>query len=50
MIANGSLVFSGTPAQLEASTDPLVQQFIENFAQFEDHVDEAVRQSAPKAA
>ncbi|NNM75501.1 phosphoenolpyruvate carboxykinase [Sphingomonas sp. ID1715] len=28
----------------------LVQQFIDNFAQFESHVDEGVRQSAPKAA
>jgi len=28
----------------------LVQQFIDNFAQFEDHVDEGVRQAAPKAA
>lgn len=28
----------------------LVGQFIENFAQFADHVDESVRQSAPKAA
>ena len=28
VIANGHLVFSGTPAQLEASTDPLVQQFL----------------------
>ncbi|HEU4969385.1 phosphoenolpyruvate carboxykinase [Sphingomonas sp.] len=28
----------------------LVQQFIDNFAQFEAHVDEGVRQSAPKAA
>ena len=28
----------------------LVDQFIENFAQFADHVDESVRQSAPKAA
>ena len=27
-IANGSLVFSGTPAQLQASTDPLVGQFL----------------------
>ena len=26
--ANGSLVFSGTPAQLQASTDPLVGQFL----------------------
>ena len=28
VIANGSLVFSGTPAQLQASTDPLVGQFL----------------------
>ncbi|UHQ23475.1 ATP-binding cassette domain-containing protein [Lysobacter sp. 5GHs7-4] len=28
VIANGGIVFSGTPAQLEASTDPLVQQFL----------------------
>jgi phosphoenolpyruvate carboxykinase (ATP) len=28
----------------------LVGQFIDNFAQFEDHVDEGVRQSAPRAA
>ena len=28
----------------------LVGQFIENFAQFEDHVDAGVRQAAPKAA
>jgi phosphoenolpyruvate carboxykinase (ATP) len=28
----------------------LVQQFIDNFAQFEAHVDEGVRRSAPKAA
>jgi phospholipid/cholesterol/gamma-HCH transport system ATP-binding protein len=28
VIANGGLVFSGTPAELEASTDPLVQQFL----------------------
>jgi phosphoenolpyruvate carboxykinase (ATP) len=28
----------------------LVQQFIDNFAQFADHVDEGVRQSAPKVA
>jgi phosphoenolpyruvate carboxykinase (ATP) len=27
-----------------------VQQFIDNFAQFADHVDEGVKQSAPKAA
>lgn len=28
VIANGSLVFSGTPAELEASTDPLLRQFL----------------------
>ncbi|HCH0556883.1 ATP-binding cassette domain-containing protein [Pseudoxanthomonas sp. X-1] len=28
VIANGRLVFSGTPAQLEASEDPLVRQFL----------------------
>ena len=28
VIANGRIVFSGTPAQLHASSDPLVQQFL----------------------
>ena len=28
----------------------LVRQFIDNFAQFEDHVDESVRKAAPVAA
>ena len=28
VIANGGIVFSGTPAELEATTDPLVQQFL----------------------
>ena len=28
MIANGRIVFTGTPAELQASTDPLVQQFL----------------------
>ncbi len=28
VIANGGLVFSGTPAELEASSDPLVKQFL----------------------
>jgi len=28
VIAEGGLVFSGSPAQLQASTDPLVQQFL----------------------
>ena len=34
----------------DATARKLVAQFIENFAQFEEHVDEGVRQSAPKAA
>jgi len=28
VIANGRIVFSGTPAELQATTDPLVQQFL----------------------
>jgi phospholipid/cholesterol/gamma-HCH transport system ATP-binding protein len=28
VIANGGIVFSGTPAELEASDDPLVRQFL----------------------
>jgi phospholipid/cholesterol/gamma-HCH transport system ATP-binding protein len=28
VIANGRIVFSGTPAELEATSDPLVQQFL----------------------
>ena len=28
VIANGGIVFSGTPAQLEASEDPFVRQFL----------------------
>ncbi|WP_156678627.1 phosphoenolpyruvate carboxykinase [Sphingomonas profundi] len=34
----------------DAVARKLVGQFIENFEQFESHVDEGVRQSAPKAA
>jgi phosphoenolpyruvate carboxykinase (ATP) len=37
-------------AEYDATARNLVQQFIDNFAQFADHVDEGVRQSAPKAA
>ena len=37
-------------AEYDVTARNLVQQFIDNFAQFEDHVDEGVRQSAPKAA
>jgi phosphoenolpyruvate carboxykinase (ATP) len=37
-------------AEYDATARHLVQQFIDNFAQFEDHVDEGVKQSAPTAA
>jgi phosphoenolpyruvate carboxykinase (ATP) len=37
-------------ADYDATAAKLVGQFIENFAQFEAHVDEGVRQSAPRAA
>ena len=29
VIANGGIVFSGTPAELQASTDPLIRQFLD---------------------
>jgi phosphoenolpyruvate carboxykinase (ATP) len=34
----------------DVTAKKLVSQFIDNFAQFADHVDEGVRQAAPKAA
>jgi phosphoenolpyruvate carboxykinase (ATP) len=37
-------------AEYDATAQKLVSQFIDNFAQFESHVDEGVRQAAPKAA
>ncbi len=37
-------------SQYDATARTLVQQFVDNFAQFEDHVDEGVKQAAPKAA
>ncbi len=37
-------------AAYDATAKKLVQQFTDNFAQFSDHVDEGVRQAAPKAA
>ena len=37
-------------AEYDVTAQKLVGQFIDNFAQFADHVDEAVMQSAPKAA
>ncbi len=36
------------PAEYDAAAAKLVDQFNENFAQFADHVDEGVRQSAPR--
>ncbi|MBA4747144.1 MAG: phosphoenolpyruvate carboxykinase [Sphingopyxis sp.] len=38
------------PAQYDATARQLVQQFIDNFAEFAAHVDEGVRQAAPQAA
>src|SRR3546814_20742400 len=37
-------------AAYDRTAEALVQQFIDNFAQFADHVDEGVRQAAPQAA
>jgi phosphoenolpyruvate carboxykinase (ATP) len=37
-------------AAYDATAAKLVGMFIDNFSQFEDHVDEGVRQAAPKAA
>jgi phosphoenolpyruvate carboxykinase (ATP) len=37
-------------AAYDQTAQKLVGQFIANFAQFEEHVDEGVRQAAPKAA
>jgi phosphoenolpyruvate carboxykinase (ATP) len=37
-------------ADYDATAQGLVKQFIDNFAQFADHVDEGVRQAAPNAA
>ncbi len=37
-------------ANYDATAQTLVRQFIDNFAQFADHVDEGVRQAAPTAA
>jgi phosphoenolpyruvate carboxykinase (ATP) len=37
-------------AEYDVTAQKLVGQFIDNFAQFADHVDEGVRQAAPKAA
>jgi phosphoenolpyruvate carboxykinase (ATP) len=37
-------------AGYDATARTLVGEFIENFAQFESHVDAGVREAAPKAA
>jgi len=37
-------------AEYDATARKLVQLFIDNFAQFADHVDEGVRQAAPTPA
>lgn len=37
-------------AEYDATAQTLVRQFIDNFAQFEEHVDEGVRKAAPAAA
>src|SRR4051812_47645750 len=38
------------PAEYDAMAAKLVDLFVENFAQFADHVDEGVRQAAPRHA
>jgi phosphoenolpyruvate carboxykinase (ATP) len=35
-------------AEYDATAERLVDQFVENFAQFEDHVEPGVRAAAPK--
>ena len=36
--------------EYDRTAQKLVKLFVDNFAQFEEHVDEGVRQSAPRAA
>jgi len=38
------------PAEYDKTAQQLVRQFIDNFAQFEEHVDEGVRKAAPVSA
>ncbi|MDP3676434.1 MAG: phosphoenolpyruvate carboxykinase [Novosphingobium sp.] len=38
------------PAEYDKTAQTLVRQFIDNFAEFAEHVDEGVRQAAPVAA
>jgi phospholipid/cholesterol/gamma-HCH transport system ATP-binding protein len=46
VIANGRIVFSGTPAELQASTDPLVQQFLKGEPDGPIAFDSATREAA----
>jgi phosphoenolpyruvate carboxykinase (ATP) len=39
-----------TPEAYDEKARGLVKMFVENFAQFEDHVEQGVREAAPKAA
>ena len=39
-----------SPDQYDEKARHLVKMFVENFAQFEDHVEQGVREAAPKAA
>jgi len=38
------------PVEYDKTAEDLVRKFVDNFAQFESYVDEAVRQAAPGAA
>ena len=38
------------PAEYDRTAQELVRKFIHNFAEFEEHVDEGVRNAAPIAA
>ena len=46
VIANGRIMFSGTPAQLEASTDPLVLQFLRGEPDGPIRFDSGTREAA----
>lgn len=50
VIANGRIVFSGTPAELQASSDPLVQQFLRGEPDGPIPFDTAPRNFATEAA
>jgi len=46
VIANGQIVFSGTPDELQAATDPLVQQFLRGEPDGPIRFDAVVREAA----